>query len=290
MADQAPSLPLRILRFPATPLLLGFGLFVICYGLTQLAGSPAPVHHTPLQPLVVAVCSALGIALYGLFQRRVEGRANADFALNGAAREAALGAVLGAALFTASVLGVRALGALDFTGIGHPLAALWGVLAMAIASGIYEELIFRGLIFRHLEAMLGSWAALALTATFFGMAHLANPGANWFAAFAIAVEAGILLGAAYMYTRRLWLAAGLHAAWNFTQGWVFSAPVSGGKAADGLVLTSRHGSNLVTGGAFGLEASVVALGVATAAGLALLALAVRRHGVVAPMWARAQAA
>ena len=280
----------RIVRHPASLLVLGFVLAVALYVATGVLGSQPALRRTPLQPLVVALLAAGGVAVYGLFQRKVEQRGNVEYALPGAAGEAGLGAGLGFALFSLSVLGVWALGDLSFLGLRHGVGQLWGVLAMAIASGIYEEMIFRGVAFRHLETLLGSWAALAITSAFFGMAHIANPGATWFAAFAIAVEAGILLGAAYMFTRRLWLASGLHAAWNFTQGWIFSVPVSGGKPPEGLVLTSRQGSDLVTGGAFGLEASVVALAVATAGGLSLLVLAVRRHGTVAPMWVRARAA
>jgi membrane protease YdiL (CAAX protease family) len=276
----------RIVRHPATLLVVGFVFCVLLYALTGIVGSRPQLRGTVFQPLVVAGLAAGGVQLYGLFQGGIEGRGNLEYAGPGALREGAAGAALGLGLFTAAVLGVWALGDLTFLGLRHGPGQLWGVLAMAIASGIYEEMIFRGVAFRHLETMLGSWAALALTSAFFGLAHIANPGASWFAAFAIAVEAGILLGAAYLYTRRLWLASGLHAGWNFTQGWIFSIPVSGGHPAEGLVLTSRQGSTLITGGAFGLEASVVALAVATAGGLALLALAVRHGGTVPPMWAR----
>ena len=73
----------------------------------------------------------------------------------------------------------------------------------------------------------GSWVALALTSAAFGAAHLGNPDATWFSSLAITIEAGILLGAVYMLTRRLWAAMGLHAAWNFTQGWIFGLPCLG---------------------------------------------------------------
>lgn len=177
-------------------------------------------------------------------------------------------------------------GAMTIEGLRGGIGNLWGMLSMALISGLFEELLFRGIAFRQLERLLGSWAALALTCAFFGLAHLGNPGATWFAAFAIAVEAGVLLGAAYMYTRRLWLAVGIHAAWNFTQGWVFSVPVSGGSAPEGLLRTSFPGPEWLTGGAFGLEASVPALVVATAAGLWLLRLGILRHGLIAPVWRR----
>jgi hypothetical protein len=161
---------------------------------------------------------------------------------------------------------------------------------MAVTSGSFEEILFRGILLRHLEAMLGTWAALGITSVLFGAAHLTNPGATWFAAFAIAMEAGILLGAAYLVTRRLWLAAGIHAAWNFTQGWIFSVPVSGGEAPLGLLITRRVGPDWLTGGDFGLEASVIAMVVATAAGLFLLRRAVKQDRLVPPMWRRPSAA
>ena len=98
------------------------------------------------------------------------------------------------------------------------------------------------------------------------------------------MEAGILLGAAYLLTRRLWLAVGIHAAWNFTQGWVYSIPVSGNETPLGLLITRRVGPDWLTGGAFGLEASVVALVVATGAGVAMLVVAAHKGRIQPPMW------
>ena len=93
--------------------------------------------------------------------------------------------------------------------------------------------MFRGVLFRWLEEFGGSWVALLLTSVLFGAAHLANPNASWIAAIGIALEAGVMLGAAYMLTRSLWLPMGLHAAWNFTQGEIFDIPVSGTKVRRG---------------------------------------------------------
>ncbi len=284
-----PAIMLRILRFPLTLMVLGFIAFNILYALTGVGASMMRMHgmsNTPVQMLFVLAMAVLGIALYRLFQRYVEGRADTDYTRPGAWAEGGRGLLFGFVLFSAVVFAVWALGDLHFLGVRHGLGGLWVVLAVSIASGVYEEMVFRGLIFRHLETMLGTWAALALTSAFFGLAHIANPNATWFAAFAIAVEAGLMLGAAYMLTRRLWLASGLHAAWNFTQGWVYSIPISGGKPPEGLLLTSRTGPELITGGGFGLEASEVALIGATLAGLVLLRMAIAKNGVVAPMWMR----
>ena len=88
-------------------------------------------------------------------------------------------------------------------------------------------MLFRGILFRFLEQFGGSWFALALTSALFGLGHILNPNASAFSSFAIAVEAGVLLGGAYMLTRSLWAPIGLHAAWNFTQGYIYDVPVSG---------------------------------------------------------------
>ncbi|HEX5237040.1 MAG TPA: CPBP family intramembrane glutamic endopeptidase, partial [Sphingomicrobium sp.] len=124
-----------------------------------------------------------------------------------------------------------------------------------------------------------------LTSAFFGAAHLANPNASPIAAVGIAFEAGVMLGAAYMLTRSLWLPMGLHAAWNFTQGEVYDIPVSG-TSVHGLLVARLSGSPLLTGNGFGLEASPIAIIVATLFGLWLLWLAIRNGEVVKPWWVR----
>jgi uncharacterized protein len=148
-----------------------------------------------------------------------------------------------------------------------------------------EEVLFRGILFRWLEEFAGSWAALAVTSALFGLAHIMNPNATWFSSFTIAVEAGVLLGGAYMLTRSLWMPIGLHAAWNFTQGFIFDVPVSG-LDQEGLVTARLSGPEILSGGAFGLEASVIALIIATAAGVWLVVLSVRRGELVKPWWVR----
>ena len=89
-----------------------------------------------------------------------------------------------------------------------------------------------------------------------------------------------MLGGAYMLTRRLWLPIGIHAAWNFTQGWVFSVPVSGTEPPLGLLITRRIGPDWLTGGDFGLEASAVAMVLATVAGALMVWVAMKRGTVV----------
>lgn len=275
----------RLIRFPLTIMLIEIAAFI---GVIAVTGTIIRLLHIDkgwpgLAGLALSV--AVVVLAWKAAQRWLEHRADTEFALRGSVPELALGLLIGAALFSGMALLVAMLGGLHVSGWRGTAAldTLRPALAMGISSALLEETLFRGIVFRHTEAMVGTWGALALTSLFFGAAHLANPGATPFAALAITMEAGILLGAAFMLTRRLWLPMGIHGAWNFTQGWVFAAPVSGNQAVPGLLVTTRSGPEWLTGGAFGLEASVVAMVVATVAGVVLLRIAVRRHGFVRPM-------
>jgi hypothetical protein len=170
-------------------------------------------------------------------------------------------------------------------GAGDPSSLVAALIASALFPAVSEELVFRGILFRWLEEWGGSWVALLLTSALFGAAHLMNPHASPIAAVGIALEAGVMLGAAYMLTRSLWLPMGLHAAWTFAQGEIYDIPVSGTDVL-GLIDARLSGPPLLTGNGFGLEASLIAIVVATLFGLWLLRLAIRKGELVQPRWVR----
>jgi uncharacterized protein len=281
-----PSLLRRIIAFPLTLMILGFA-FIVAIGIAvgrayDLLGFD---RNTPQRSFGALLLAVAVIAGYKAFKRWVEREPDTEFPVRGAASELAKGLVFGTLLFSAMTGVVALLGGFEVLGL-RGAGQIWTMLAIAIVSGTIEETLFRGILLRHLEKLIGTSGALAITSALFGLGHITNPDATWFSSIAIGLEAGILLGAAYLYTRRLWLAVGIHAAWNFTQGWVFSIPVSGGEAPLGLLITRRVGPDWLTGGDFGLEASAIALVVATAVGIVLLVLAHRRGHFIAPMWRR----
>jgi len=233
------------------------------------------------------VACVLGWLAYRVYVKLIERRRGVEFGAQGAVRELGSGLVIGAALFSATIGVLAALGLYTVQGWRDP-AVLIAPLALSVGAAVIEELLFRGVIFRIIEASLGTWIALVISAALFGLVHLGNPNATWRAAAAISLEAGVMLAAAYVLTRRLWLPIGIHAAWNFTQGGIFSVAVSGGKT-DGLLVATLNGPSWLSGGEFGAEASVVAMLLCTALGLWLLVLAARRGNFMAPFWKRAVA-
>jgi uncharacterized protein len=202
--------------------------------------------------------------------------------------ELALGAACGGALFSTAVAILWMLGYYRVAGAGS-LSAGVTMLAISITSGVVEEILFRGVIFRGLEDVLGTWLALAASALLFGFIHLSNPNSSLWAAVAIAIEAGILLAAGFVLTRRLWLVIGLHFAWNFTQGGVFGVPVSGG-GGKGFLTGMLSGPPLLSGGEFGVEASIFAVAVCLLAGAAFTWRGHSLGRFVPPRWRRAPAA
>jgi hypothetical protein len=100
---------------------------------------------------------------------------------------------------------------------------------------------------------------------------------------AIVVGASVLLTGAFKLTGRLWLPIGIHVAWNFTQGGIFGVTVSG-HPGEGLFQGTLTGPDWLSGGAFGAEASVVAIVLCFCAGLIFFAIADHQGRIVQPTW------
>lgn len=197
------------------------------------------------------------------------------------------GLALGTLLFVL-VYGVLALvGGYRLSANGAPIDQSWwaGAYLVAVGAGIGEELLFRGMMFRMVEQLLGTWIAVLVSALLFGFAHASNPGATAWSSIAIALEAGLLIAFLYVATRSLWMTIGFHAAWNFVQGPVLGVKVSGNELPS-IFTSTASGPEWLTGGAFGVEASVVSVTILVLVAAGLAVLAVRRREIVAPMWLR----
>jgi len=121
-----------------------------------------------------------------------------------------------------------------------------------------EELQARGYWLQNLEEGLNLPTAFLLTALFFSLSHLGNPGFTWMAFLGMFVG-GFDLAYGYIRTRQLWLPMGLHLGWNFFEGTVYGFQVSGWEGMPGLVMQHVAGPEIWTGGSFGPEAGLLML-------------------------------
>lgn len=277
----------RIVDFPLVAMVIALVVAILCFTIGMLIAQfvlPPIPGFTRDMKFDLASIPLLLLAYYFVIQKLGRYPRN-DYRDPDALRRLGLGLAGGLLVFSAAVAVAALLGVYRITGPGDLSGLLPALIASALFPAVSEELVFRGILFRWIEEFGGSWAALLLTSAFFGAAHLMNPNASPIAAVGIAFEAGVMLGAAYMLTRSLWLPMGLHAAWNFAQGEIWDIPVSGTKV-HGVVTAELSGDPLLTGNGFGLEASIIAIVIATLFGIWLLWLAVRKGEVKPPMWAQ----
>jgi membrane protease YdiL (CAAX protease family) len=287
-ARPADARPLwrRIADFPLIAMLIAAAVYLLALMVGTMLGGLLPrVGVETTTAVHVAIDIAVVLAAYKLVIVRLGDRPRDDLPARNALKYLGLGLLAGV-LIMGAIVGVAALANVyRIVGGGDTSNLVVELMGTAILPGFMEELMFRGILFRWIEEFGGSWLALLLSSALFGFAHIWNPGSGVIATSFVAVEAGVLLGGAYMLTRNLWLPMGLHAAWNFTQGEIFDVPVSG-LDEHGLIQAKLSGPALLSGGGFGLEASLIALSVATIAGVWLVALAVRRGELVQPWWVR----
>ncbi|MGY5766639.1 CPBP family intramembrane glutamic endopeptidase [Brachybacterium sp. DNPG3] len=240
-----------------------------------VAGSPA---------LTLVLGPVLAVATILVYRRVVawsEGRTVDELGPPGIGRTTGAGVLGGMALFALAIGIIALLGGYQVDGLGSVSGLLWFTGSMALGA-VREELMFRGVLFRHIERRFGTWIALVGTGALFGLMHLLNPDATLWGAIAIMIEAGGMLGAAWIATRRLWLPIGLHLGWNLAESGIFSTAVSGNGPSSGLLSSSVSGPTALTGGAFGPEASMVSVALCVAATIVLLVIAHRR-GRIVPM-------
>lgn len=206
------------------------------------------------------------LGLYALFVRWFEQQWPKDLPMRKCLPHTALGLGIGFCFFVL-VVGVAMLaGVYRINGAHADWSALGNSFFWFLLVAVGEEIIFRGVLFRWIDERYGFWWAIGVSALFFGLVHWTNPDGTLWASVAIAIEAGVLLGAAYKWAGTLWLPIGIHWTWNFTQGNIFGFAVSGTEAGESLIQATVEGPAWLTGGAFGPEASVIAAVIGTALG------------------------
>ncbi|HEX6560006.1 MAG TPA: CPBP family intramembrane glutamic endopeptidase [Longimicrobiales bacterium] len=132
------------------------------------------------------------------------------------------------------------------------------LLALLIPAAA-EEALFRGYPFQKLVQALGPVLATVAASAAFAIAHRHNPAVNGLALVNI-FAAGVMLSVAFLRTRSLWVATGVHLGWNWSMAALLDLPVSGLELYDApLYQPVDRGPGWLTGGAFGPEAGLAGL-------------------------------
>ena len=151
-------------------------------------------------------------------------------------------------------------------------------LSLFLLVGVVEEVIFRGILFRLITDKWNIAVGLTTSSLLFGLAHLGNPGATLWAALAIALASGWLFGMAYAYHRTIWVPIGMHWAWNYLEGGVFGCAVSGTPLGYLPLITPRiSGADILSGGAFGPEASIICVAIGIGISIVYTVLCIKKR-------------
>jgi membrane protease YdiL (CAAX protease family) len=281
------SLGNKILHFPLTRIVIGF---IVVLTLVNLGKAASDIllkeiiakedWSKLIRSIVVAI---LAIAAYTTLYKYYERRKINEFSSRHLFQHLLTGIALGAVLQSLTISVIYLAGDYSVLSV-NPILFIIPPFAMAFSSAIIEEILLRGIVFRITEEKLGSYAALIISALLFGLMHLANPNSSLLAGLGLAVQAGLLLAAAYIYTRNLWFPIALHFAWNFTQSAIFGANVSGNTVSKTLITSSIQGPQWLTGGEFGPEGSIQATLFCLIPTTILLLLSYKQGKIIKPYW------
>ncbi len=206
---------------------------------------------------------AAALLLSWFFLRAFDGRGFRALGLwttPGWTKQLGIGMALGALLQMGVAILLLATHAIHYTRNGpwnahfiHLLAAnLW----LFLLAGAFEEVAFRGYAFQRLIDATSPAAAVIISSTVFGLAHLGNPASSFFSTVNT-ILAGIVLALPYIRTGKMWTQIGLHWTWNFFLGPIISLPVSGIHFGPTLFAPHLTGPVWWTGGNYGPEGGAV---------------------------------
>lgn len=148
-------------------------------------------------------------------------------------------------------------GTVEIGGVQLVPSALLGTLLLFLLVAVTEEVMLRGFVLgRMLAGGMNRFVALFLSSALFSAMHLFNPNFALLP-FVNILLAGCLLGASFLYTRNLCFPIALHWFWNWMQGPVLGYEVSGMNSGESLLTLRLTGSDLLTGGSFGFEGSLL---------------------------------
>nr|WP_294784704.1 type II CAAX endopeptidase family protein [uncultured Flavobacterium sp.] len=280
------TLKQRTFNSPVTKIILALLIFMFVVIVGQQIASKL-LALTPLDKDIRSLLKGLFVSAscilsYIFFFKKYDKRVITEFAASGFISNVMAGIVIGFVLQALTILVIYLNGSYSVVEV-NPIRLILIPFALMFTVAIIEEVLVRGILFRIIEEKLGSYISLLISALIFGGLHLINPHSGFLSLLCITM-AGSLFGAAFIYSRNLWLPIGIHFAWNFTQSGIFGAITSGNERTNSLITAKIQGSEFITGGAFGPEGSIQAVLFCTAATILILVLCHKQNKIIAPYW------
>ena len=281
----------KIIQFPLVRIIV-VALFILPYllirnnFLADLVASSSGVFHIAFVIADAAVSLFVMLFLYRLYSRWIEKRKAVEISGHKSLQELGSGILISFGLVGIMVLLMVLLGYYRIERIDSPDILIDTFVFFGMGAFV-QVLAFRLVLYRLTEELLGSWLAFAFIAIIFGAVHLGNPDAGLWSTISL-ILGDVLLFAAFIYTRRIWLVWGIHWGWNFFQDGVFGMPNSGITELPSWIQPIIQGPGWITGGVFGIETSVISVFLSLVVGLIILKAAIEKNQIVLPIWNRTE--
>ena len=233
----------------------GIILFTIAYAFATIP--ELYIGNNWISGTISFICGVLLLLMYRWLVKSYEERKIGELSMQKSLKDTGIGFLWGM-LMMAAVIGIFALcGWYKIIGCSFNVAFVYRYLMTYFVVAVGEEIVFRGIMFRLLDSQFNVWVALLISAVVFGIAHIINPNATVVSTIGISLASGVLFGLLFKYYRTLWVPIGIHWSWNYVQGTVTGSPVSGMVPDYSILNSVTSGPELLTGGPFGPEASII---------------------------------
>ncbi|MCK4754557.1 MAG: CPBP family intramembrane metalloprotease [Calditrichia bacterium] len=209
--------------------------------------------------ITVAFFGFMGmLGMAWIFRRFIDGKTfySLGFKFSEYKKDFLIGLLFGFILIASGFVILLILGNLSISDTNFNIPLLFGYVFLFTIGSLNEEIMIRGYILTNFCDSMNKYIALIVSSLLFAIMHLANANVTVLS-FVNIFLAGILLGIYYIHKRNLWFPISLHFSWNFFQGPIFGFEVSGVDVT-GVIIQDIQGPDLITGGTFGFEGSIIA--------------------------------
>ncbi len=277
----------KIIQFPIVRILIVAAFiapFLLFHNnvIADLIASSSGLLHSLLVNADSVVSIVIFLLLYALYVKCVEKRKAYEISTKKSVVELGWGFLISFTLVGFMVLLMSLLGYYRVIETGSPQIIIDSFFFFGMGAFL-QVLAFRVVLFRLFEELLGTWFGFVLVAAIFAIAHTANPNTSLWSTLAL-ILTDILLVSAFIYTRRIWMAWGIHMAWNFFQDGIFGMPNSGITRFPSWIQPSISGPEWITGGGRGIEASVIAVCLSLGVAAVILKMSINKKQIVSPLW------
>lgn len=202
-------------------------------------------------PLLFSILIALFVSLR-VFKRPFK---SAGFIFDNFFSEFSKGIFLALVLLCFGFILLKLFGLILIVDIHWNGSLFFGFFLFFLVQSSVEEIVARSYLIPAIESRSNTWIALVVSSLVFSIVHGSNPNVSLISMINIFL-AGMLLGLLFIKYRSIWVPIGFHAGWNFLQGSFFGFEVSGHEVYS-LINSKETGNDILTGGSFGFEASIL---------------------------------